>query len=40
MSKEIEGYSFAIASNCLTLFPREEKKADNKILICACKKYR
>ncbi len=40
MSKEIEGYSFAIASNCLTLLPREEKKADNKILICACKKYR
>ena len=40
MSKEIEGYSFAIASNFLTLLPREEKKADNKILICACKKYR
>ena len=39
-SKEIEGYSITITSNCLALMPREETKADNKILFCACKKYK
>ena len=40
ISKEIEGYSITIASNCLALMPREESKVSNKILICACKKYK
>ena len=40
ISNKIEGYSFAISSNCLALMPREEIKVSNKILLCACKKYK
>jgi hypothetical protein len=40
ISNKIEGYSIAIPSNCLALMPREEIKANNKILLCACKKYK
>jgi len=40
ISKEIEGYSIIMASNCLVLMPREETKVSNKILLCACKKYK
>ena len=40
ISKEIEGYSIAITSNCLALIPRKEAKVNNKILLCACKKYK
>jgi len=40
ISKEIEGYSITITSNCLTLMPREETKSKNQILLCACKKYK
>ena len=40
ISKEIEGYSITIASNCLCLMPREETKVKNKIVLCACKKYK
>ena len=40
ISKEIEGYSITISSNCLALMPREEVKDNNKILLCACKKYK
>ena len=34
-----EGYSFAISDHNLSLIPREEIKSNNKILLCACKKY-
>ena len=37
--KKIEGYSFRISSNGLSLMPREETQSNNKILLCACKKY-
>ena len=40
ISREIEGYSITITSNCLALMPREETKSKNKILLCACKKYK
>ena len=40
ISKEIEGYYITITSNCLALMPREKTKAINKILLCACKKYK
>jgi len=40
VSNRIEDYSFVINSNCLALMPREETKANNKILLCACKKYK
>ena len=40
ISKEIEGYSITITSNCFALMPREKKKANNKILLCACKRYK
>jgi len=36
---EIEGYSFTISTNNLLLMPNEEIKNNNKILLCACKKY-
>ena len=36
----IEGFSFIISSNGLSLIPREEVKNDKKILLCACKKYK
>ena len=35
----ISGYSFNISQNNLSIIPREEKKSNNKILLCACKKY-
>jgi len=37
--KIIEGYSFILSSNGLSLIPREETQSNNKILLCACKKY-
>ena len=40
ISREIDGYSITITSNCLSLMPREEIKSENKILLCACKKYK
>ena len=40
ISREIEGYSITITSNCLALMPREETNSKNKILLCACKKYK
>jgi len=40
VSNKIDGFSFTINSNCLALMPREETKANNKILLCACKKYK
>ena len=40
ISNEIEGYSFTMSSNSLALMPREEIKVNNKILLCACKKYK
>ena len=39
ISLEIEGYSFISGINGLALMPREETKAKNKILLCACTKY-
>ena len=39
ISDKIEGYSFISEINGLALMPREEVKAKNKILLCACKKY-
>ena len=36
----IEGYSFTVSNNNLVLMPREEIKTENKILLCACSKYR
>ena len=39
ISGEIEGYSFISGINGLALMPREETKVNNKILLCACKKY-
>jgi hypothetical protein len=39
ISKEIEGPSFTSGINGLALMPREETKAKNKILLCACTKY-
>ena len=36
----IEGYSFTVSNNNLALIPREEINTDNKILLCACKKYK
>ena len=35
----IEGYSSTISTNNLSLIPREEIKSNNKVLLCACKKY-
>ena len=35
----IEGYSPTISTNNLTLISRGEIKINNKILLCACKKY-
>jgi hypothetical protein len=40
VSSQIEGYSIAIASNCLALMPRKETKDKYKILLAACKKYK
>ena len=39
ISREIKGYSFISGINGLALMPREEVKYNNKILLCACKKY-
>ena len=39
ISKKIDGYSFTLSSNGLSLMPREEIQSNNKILLCACKKY-
>ena len=39
IEREIEGYSFTSGINGLALMPREEVKCNNKILLCACKKY-
>ena len=39
ISNKIEGYSFTVSNNNLALMPREEIKTENKILLCACKKY-
>ena len=39
ISNTIEGYSFTISINNLTLIPMENLKKENKILLCACKKY-
>ena len=36
---EINGYSFICSTNGLTLIPDYEVKQNNKILLCACKKY-
>ena len=37
--KKIDGYSFRISSNGLSIIPREETQSNTKILLCACKKY-
>ena len=39
ISNKIEGYSFTVSNNNLALIPREEIITENKILLCACKKY-
>ena len=39
ISREIKGYSFTSGTNGLALMPREEIKAKNRILLCACTKY-
>jgi len=39
ISREIKGPSFTSGTNGLALMPREETKAKNKILLCACTKY-
>ena len=38
--KEIDGYSFNISNNNMTLISRQQKKLNNKILLCACWKYK
>ena len=37
---EMEGYSFILSQNGLSLIPREEVQINNRILLCACKKYK
>ena len=37
--KEIKNYSLIYSNNGLSLIPREEIDTENKILLCACKKY-
>ena len=37
---EIEGYSFILSQNGLSLIPREEVEINNRLLLCACKKYK
>ena len=39
IKKEINGYSFRISSNCLSLIESEKDGKKTKILLCACKKY-
>ena len=39
LSEEIKNYSLIYSNNGLSLIPREEIDTDNKILLCACKKY-
>ena len=39
ITKKIKGYSFNISKNNLAIIPREENESNNKILLCACKKY-
>ena len=39
INKEIKGYSFIYSTNGLAIMPREETNSNNKILLCACKKY-
>ena len=36
----IENYSFTLSQNNLDMIPREENDKSNKILLCACKKYK
>ena len=36
----IENYSFTLSVNNLEMIPREESVKSNKILLCACKKYK
>ena len=38
--KSLEGYSFALSQSNLVLMPREETNEKDKILLCACKKYK
>ena len=38
-SIQIKGYSFTLSVNNCALMPREEVKSNNKIILCACKKY-
>ena len=38
-SIQVKGYSFTLSVNNCVLMPREEVKSNNKILLCACKKY-
>ena len=37
--KEIKNYSLNYSTNGLLLIPKEEIETDNRILLCACKKY-
>ena len=37
--KEIKNYSLIYSTNGLALIPREEIETENRILLCACKKY-
>ena len=41
-SNKIDGYSFVISPNGISIMPREDKnnKKDNRIILCACKKYK
>ena len=37
--KEIKNYSLIYSTNGLALIPREEIETENRVLLCACKKY-
>ena len=39
LTEGLEGYSFIISEHNMSLIPRIESKSENKILLCACKKY-
>ena len=39
INKDLKGYSFIYSTNGLAIMPREETNSNNKILLCACKKY-
>ena len=39
LTEGFEGYSFIVSEHNMALIPRSESKSENKILLCACKKY-